>query len=357
MLTTRHAEGAVAPLVGPSDDGVFPDANAIEPLCVVPDTHWLGFDINYACAKRCRTTLVAAANRQLIRVFCAQHVIDEIYEHVERWSANAQRTVAVDDYLDWFIREYAPVLRVIPDDAIPTRWLSPNEQARIENLARKDRDDIPSVKLALVTRGLYMSKDKDALHAVYGANIDRAARDRWLVLLKTGSDAGELARFMRGAQAVGFASSYGAAKLAQKAYNTFGGAAVVVGGGVALVIWHWISKPERSQLRKAISDVLGLIVDVELERTTQHEHFHAALPRIPTWNALATTNDTRDVLGRAAIYTLARDISAHVSARELAERMRVPGSRSETQLRELLRATPCFVEVRRGRWQLGAAIT
>jgi hypothetical protein len=59
------------------------------------------------------------------------------------------------------------------------------------------------------------------------------------------------------------------------------------------------------------------------------------------------------VVGRAALYTLARETTAHISAHELTETLRTRVSCSEATVRRLLRATPCFTEVYRGRWQVG----
>lgn len=105
MLTNTHRTHASAPLRLPSEHGVFPDAVVAHPLCAILDTHWLGFDINHACARDQRTVLVTAANQQLIRPFCAQHVADEIVEHVETWSLNARRSVPVADFFYTLARE------------------------------------------------------------------------------------------------------------------------------------------------------------------------------------------------------------------------------------------------------------
>ena len=67
-------------------NGVFPDAVMAQPLWAILDTDWLGFDVDHACACNQRTALVTAANQQHLRPFCAQHVADEIVEHVETWS-------------------------------------------------------------------------------------------------------------------------------------------------------------------------------------------------------------------------------------------------------------------------------
>ena len=74
---------------------------------------------------------------------------------------------------------------------------------------------------------------------------------------------------------------------------------------------------------------------------------------MPSWSTLAATNTSESVVGRAALYTLARETTAHISAHELTETLRTRVSCSEATVRRLLRATPCpcFTEVR---WQVGA---
>lgn len=237
MLAMTHRNHASAPLHPPSEYGVFPDAILTQPLCAILDAHWLGFDVNYACAKNQRTALITAANQQLIRLFCAQHVVDEIVEHVEAWSVNAGRSVPVENFLRRWFEEYLPVLRVVPDDAIPDAWLSPDELERINALALEDTDDIPSVKLALAIRGLYVSKDGPAVTAVYGAGADLIDRDKWLDHVRAGSDAGELARMVRGAHMVSGLTGMGVFKAVQKAYEALGPLALLVVGGVRYLAW------------------------------------------------------------------------------------------------------------------------
>jgi hypothetical protein len=354
MLTNTHRTHASAPLRLPSEHGVFPDAVMAQPLCAILDAHWLGFDINRACAHAQRTVLVTAANQQLIRPFCAQHVADEIVEHVETWSVNARRSVPVANFLHRWYTEYLPVLRVVPDDAIPDAWLTPTERARIDTLAIKDTDDIPSVKLALAIRGLYVSKDGPAVAAVYGADADLIDREKWLDHLKAGSDAGELALMVRGAQTMAGITGMGAFKAAQKAYDTLGPLGLLLAGGAGYLMWDWIKQPEGQGLRSALGDILTFAMEIELQRRARQEAFDKALPRVPSWSALAATNTSESVVGRAALYTLARATTAHISAHELTETLRTHMPCSEATVRLLLRATPCFTEVYRGRWQVGA---
>lgn len=60
MLVITHRNSASAPLRLPTEHGAFPDAGLTQPLCAVADAHWLGFDVNYACAHDRRTVLVTA---------------------------------------------------------------------------------------------------------------------------------------------------------------------------------------------------------------------------------------------------------------------------------------------------------
>ena len=354
ILAMTHRANASVPLCLPSQDGVFPDAIMAQPLCAILDAHCLGFDINYACSHRRRTTLVTAANRQLIRLFCAQHVADEIVEHVEIWSANARRSVPAADFLYRWYTEYLPVLRVIPDDAIPEAWLTPDERARIGTLAIKDTDDIPSVKLALAIRGLYVSKDGPAVTAVYGAGADLIDREKWLDHLKAGSDAGELARMIQSAHMLAGIGGMGMFKAAQSTYDALGPLGILFVGGVGYLLWDWLKQPERQGLRSALGDIFMLVMEMEMQRDAQQEVFDKSLPRVPSWSTLAATNTAESVVGRAALYTLARETTVHASAHELAETLQTRVSCSEATVRRLLRATSCFTEVYPGRWQVGA---
>jgi predicted nucleic acid-binding protein len=355
MLAITHRTHASAPLRLPSEQGVFPDARIAQPLCVILDAHWLGFDLNYACARNQRTALVTAANQQLIRLFCAQHVADEIVEHVEAWSINARRSVPVADFLRRWHREYLPMLRVVPDDAVPKAWLTEDERARIAILAKKDTDDIPSVKLALAIRGMYVSKDGPAVRAVYGEGADLIDRERWLDHLKAGSDAGELALLVHGNHVVAGLAGMGVFKATQKVYDTFGPVGFLLAGGVGLLLSDWIRQPERQGLRSALGEIFMLVMEMELQRGTQQEVFDKSLPDVPNWSTLAAANTPESAVGRAALYTLAREMRAHISAQELTEALRTHLPCGEATVRRLLRGTSCFEEVNRGRWQVGAA--
>jgi hypothetical protein len=76
---------------------------------------------------------------------------------------------------------------------------------------------------------------------------------------------------------------------------------------------------------------------------------------MPTWKELSASNAPSEVVGRAALYALAREPRGHLSAQELAAKIDYSVSRSDKTVRAALRSTSCFDEVYRGRWQVGAS--
>lgn len=353
MLSAMHGQASATPLKGPSGDGVFPAAAIVEPRPLVGDTRFLGGDVGYACRKGQRTTLVATTNSQVFRLFCAQHVVDEVVEHHGLWSGHERTTVTPAQFLERWHDEYRCVIRVVPDDGIPLEWFSPVEQERLAQLETDDPDDIPSVKLALATRGLYLSKDHDALRAAYGATADLIDHEEWLAHIRAGSDSAELMRMLRGGGTLTFAAGHGALSGARWIYDRVGDMSILLGAGAALLIWQWLRQPSRASLREGVTKMFELVMTIGLEQREREEHYARALPPVPTWACLLETNDLDAVLGRACVYYLARDWYGHMSASELAAKIRPQIPCSDGRVRGLLRATPCFTEVDCGRWQCG----
>ena len=353
VLRLTHSQSAVAPLKAPSSEGIFPGAVLVRPRPVVADAMWLRNDIRYACLHQQRTVLVSAANEQLIRIFCAQHVVDEIIEHSVEWTTDARRPVPHDDFMRRLRDEYLPVLRIVPDDAIPATWLSPVETARLNALA--DRDDVPSVKLALAVHALYLSRDKRALRAAYGDDAELVEHAEWLEHLKAGGDAGELSRMLNATGGLVFATGYGIVQAARRSYAAIGPLSALVAGALGYAAWNWLRHPSRRGLAEGFGKLIEAFAEITEVQRAREQHFEAALPPIPTWEELATSNDPAAVVGRAALYELAREPRGHLSAQELAGRIHYSLTRSDKTVRLALRATSCFDEVYRGRWQVGEA--
>jgi hypothetical protein len=355
MLTAMHGRASVAALEAPSADGVFPAAGIVQPRPLVGDTRFLGGDVGYACRNGRRTTLLTATNAQVFRLFCAQHVVEEVVEHHGLWSGHERTTVTSAQFLERWHQEYQRMIRVVPGDGIPWEWFSPAERDRLSQLELDDADDIPSVKLALATHGMYLSKDNDALRAAYGAAADLVDHEEWLTRIRAGSDAAELMRMLHGAGTLTLAAGHGAFRGAEWIYDRLGDVSILLGAGAVLLIWEWLSQPSRASLREGATKLIELIATVGLEQREREAHYMRALPVVPTWTDLLKTNDLDAVLGRACLYYLARESYGHMSAAELAAKIRQQLPCSDGRVRVLLRATPCFTEVGRGRWQVGRA--
>lgn len=356
MLTAMHGRASAVALEAPSADGVFPPAGIVQPRPLVGDTRFLGGDVGYACRKGQRTTLITATNAQVFRLFCAQHVVDEVVEHHGLWSDHERTTVTSAQFMERWRQEHERMIRVIPDNGIPWEWFSPAERDRLGQLKIDDVDDIPSVKLALATRGLYLSKDKDALRAAYGAAADLIDHEEWLIRIRTGSDAAELMRMLHGSGTLTLAAGHGAFRGAQWIYDRLGDVSILLGAGAALLIWEWLRQPPRASLRAGATKMIELVATVGLEQREREAQYMRALPVVPAWTDLLETNDPDAVLGRACLYYLAREPYGHTSATELAAKIRQQFPCSDGRVRLLLRATPCFTEVGRGRWQVGRMV-
>jgi predicted nucleic acid-binding protein len=354
ILASLHRAAAGSALRGASSEGVFPGGLWVEPLPVVVDTNWLRGDIRHACLNQRRTVLITAANEQFIRVYCAEHVVEEVVEHAAEFSAHARRPIRLDDFLGRFRDEYLPMLRVVPDHGVPDGWLSPAEAERIATLQLKDRDDVPSVKLALALRALYVSTDGPALRAVYGNQWELAAQRQWVDYLKAGGDIGQLQGMMYSVSGAGWLLASGGVAVARRLCEWVG-IPVAVAGAVALGVGflRWVRGPSGDGVRTGgvrLLNVLAATAELVRERRRQLD---AALPAPPDagWAAPADAHT-----GRELLKALARDSTGERSAQEMSAVLRGRVPCNDKQVRRLLRSTACFVEVYRGRWQVGSAM-
>src|SRR5580693_7024156 len=106
MVADMHKDSAVAPIRLPGPEGGFPEDILLRPPPVVVDANILRNDIRRACRTGQRTVLVTAANAGLIRLFCARHVHDEVFEHSSEWTATGP--VTRGGFLRMWLLEYLP---------------------------------------------------------------------------------------------------------------------------------------------------------------------------------------------------------------------------------------------------------
>lgn len=356
LLRQLHVQSAGAPLVGASPSGAFPDRPGLEVLGlrvrippVVVDTNQLLRDVGYCSRRGQRTVLVNVANSGALRILCPRHVVDEIDEHAAKFSRLAK--VTQQQFVDTWLRSYLPVLRIV--DPIPRSALTDPELDRVHELERKDPDDVPAARLALATRAVLLSEDEALLEAVYGELGPKRDLRRWVHHLKAGGDASELAALLEGGAALlRLAGTGGAAALRSPIGAAF------VGSITAGLLVGYFRAPatERSKLRRGFSDVGGVVVEVleEFERAVG-TLTRAAAPT-PDERALRTMHPEGRLV-RACLTTMGTAMGSTHSARSLRSQLPLLDVASgEQRVRSVLRSNHCFVEIGRGRFQLGRSM-
>jgi predicted nucleic acid-binding protein len=347
-----HLDKASEPLELPEPHGAFPGSLLPSVPPVVVDANILRGDILYACRKNTRTTLTNAANAGAIRLFGAQHVVDEVARLSGEWTkgTNVTRT----EFLVRWATQYLPLIRIVRKDDLRDDLLDPDEQERIARLQVDDPDDVPSATLALGLGAFYLTKDEAAWRAVYGREADPGEHEQWVEILKAGGDAGELGMLLNVA---GNLSTIAAGSIAQGArwLTRTGGGWVWVPVGLAVAAMWFRAKPAtRQKLRDGSITTAMTVAQAFSDYQNRLERFRAAAPSTPSWESLIATTDKRAVLARACLRVLARSSRSDRSAEELANRLPELGvGQSEALVRGILRSHGCFVEIWSGRWQVG----
>lgn len=353
-VASMHVSNSRQVIRFPSANGAFPADILLHPPPVVLDANRLRSDILRACRTGQRTVLVNAANGGLLRLFCAQHVVDEVAKHSGKWTEGGP--VSRTEFLRTWLLEYLPLIRVVRPNEGHLALLGPEEAARIRRLAMPDQDpdDVPSAILALLLRAFYLSNDRKALRAVYGDDFDLADHAQWVDVLKAGGDAGELGKMfalltnLTGLIGMGL---FGGAKRIVQVTSPW----IILPVGV-LAGWRLVTASEETKRKMGsfgqsvlMSAVGGFITYMEVR-----ERFERVTPKMPSWHALAATNPPGVVLARACMHTLARSAMSDRSAEELAKELpSLNVAQGVAKVRGTLRAMDCFQEVWRGRWQMG----
>lgn len=128
------------------------------------------------------TRLITAASVGAVRLYCAQHVIDEVERHLTEW-AEAASADPLEAARAWDAT-HRRLLVCVEDD--PATIYLGNEAWRLDVLATSerrhlgDRDDLPTARLALALEAPLLSRDTALLRAVYGHDHDTAAHRDWV---------------------------------------------------------------------------------------------------------------------------------------------------------------------------------
>lgn len=353
-IAGSHKLNAVAAIRIPTAEGAFPEDILLRPPPVVVDANILRNDIRRAC-RTGRTVLITAANAGLIRLFCAEHVHDEVFEHSGDWTAKGK--VTQEAFLHMWMTDYLPVIRVVSIGKEHQAWLDPAERSRIQDLDQPepigDPDDVPSAVLSLLLGAFFLSEDHKPLRAVYG-DADLSRHTEWVRILKAAGDVGELSKSFTLAGNLAAMAGQGLLSGARKAAAaTSPWFLAAVGLGTA---WWLLSRPDsvKRQIASGAGSVLSSVATAAVGFQVIKAEFTAAAAKTPSWATLAASVAPAAVLGRACLHTLARSPQVNRSAAELRAELPYLGvAQGETKVRQVLRTGGAFSEVRRGRWQVG----
>lgn len=318
-----HTRNSREPIRFPSLNGAFPEDFLLPPPPVVPDANRLRDDILYACRHGRRTVLVTAANAGLLRLFCAQHVVDEVVEHSVEWTE--QSGVSQTLFLRRWLLEYLPVIRVIPLDDFLRELLDPDEAARIHELSAMDPDDLPSATLALLLEAFFLSNDTAALSAVYGRDADLADHREWLEVLKAGGDAGELGRMFQLAVNLAGLLASGVTSAVKRLVTAVGPWSLLPLGLMAALVVARACRETKQRVKSVAASVGTYLLQMYAAYQEALLRFQRVAPTVPSWEALDQTTAPGSVLTRACLHTLARSPMSDRSAAELARQLPVLG--------------------------------
>lgn len=362
FLRDLHRQANKSPIGYASRTGAFPGA------ALLPRVFPLVLDANMIrgellrMTRTGRTVLVNAANTGVFRLFVAQHVVDEVWEHYATWAK--RKKVPEAAVLKAWETELLPLLRCV---AIPDGWTTPDESIRLATLARPepdgDPDDVPTATLALILGVPLLSRDGKPLEAVYGTDFDKEAHKQWLNALKAGGDLGPLGQYVQMTTKLVALLGGGAIAGMRAAASRWSWVTVlasVAGSGAlaALLIPADARRSIRSRVRSALGSGLTFFAGINSAHQLAEEQFRTLAAPAPSDENLLTDLAPTAAIGRLCLRELARAPAGRLPAVELHHRLAanydIAGGAG--MVRNELRRWPCFVHVGDGEYQVGHAL-
>ena len=349
------------PIKPPDANGAFPSAGRSmlfthEPLVVVPDTMSLLNNVKTACEKDKRMILVTAANFGALRLYCAQHVVEEVYRHSQEFAAKAGVTRA--DYIARFEREYVPLFRLVDDVESVEHLLTDEEKARVALLRETGSKDVPSVILSIILDAHYLTRDKLAFRTAYGREQTQVEFEQQTELLKAAGDAdarGQMLFYLALFPAI-FLSLLG---------HPFGKVPprfhwlLWTGGALSIGLLAFLAYRNRETLRPLGSGALQMLLALYAPVMEHSERIRRVGPGQPAWEVLGDEVAARSATTRAMLHVLSRSQLGTMSARELSNELPALNvGKGEAIVRELLRRRrELFHETKPGRFQVGRPLS
>ncbi len=362
-LNKWHEDHAADPILFADEEGAFPPARVPLIFPIVVDANVVRSELLRMARTGNRTVLASAAGYGVLRLFCARHVIEEVLRHMDEWSAQGDvdpelvRAVWRDSYM-----------RLLRWVDIPSTLLYTSEElGRLRVLAdpdKGDRDDLPTAILTLLLDAPLLSRDRKPLVAVYGEGIDHIEHREWLENLRAGGDLGPLGQAIQATAIVGggitMAGYEGLRALAKHVPWPILLGMVAAGA----YCYSRFASPETKQkvvdgvkmTSKFAFEALGelSVTYIQAESTFEQLPTPSSSPHRIHGDALTP----EAMLTRSCIYHLARYSQSNMSAAELSStlRNRLSLPCGEQKVRATLREHACFVEVYRGRFQVGRSL-
>lgn len=358
-LQAQHRQQARNLVIAAAMDGVFPDAFPpfVFPLAV--DANVLRDEILYMDRREMPTILVSAASSGGLRLYCAQHVVDEVEKHLARWA----REKSVDPRLahEWWQKTHRRLLRVVD---VPTGedLYTPAEAERLHDLAERDKDDLPTAKLALLLGAPVLTKDKDVLPAVY-EGIDYQQHVAWFGAVAAGGDLVVYGGMGQASVMVTVGGGQAAIHGVRVLVDTVPWPVLLLAAAAALLAYRYMVPGETKQritnsVKDGTRDALTLLGSIAMEAVDAKEKFDQLAAPSCDLQELVRVRGVDAALTRGCMYQLARQRQSHVSAAELQALLdSLTGSTNgEQEVRATLRTQACFTEVYQGRFQLGRSL-
>jgi predicted nucleic acid-binding protein len=354
-LRAGHLAGAQDAIVGVGDDGAFLETGLLgrPGLPLVVDANWLRSDLLRSCTGRQQTVMLTAANRGLVRLYCAPHVLDEVVEHYAEWATGKDLPAA--EVLQAWRRAYLPLLRRVDP---PAGLLSAAEQARIDLRASRDTDDVPSATLALLLQAPFISTDRQATRAVYGPEAALRRQDELLRLMSAAGDTVRLRQLGTIAALLPAAGGPALMRAASSAVQAAPAATLLAVAALGLSLAKVVPAEGWRGLRRVVGRGLELGAGAVTVYRVWCDSIRAATPDEPQWEELAAGAAADLVLARALMRTLAHGSRDQMTVTELVAALpAVPVGQSERPVQHALRShrLAVFQEIGRGRWQLGGS--
>jgi predicted nucleic acid-binding protein len=362
FVRSVHRQANVSPIEYADSSGAFPA------VILLPRVFPLVLDANMIrgelirMALTGRTVLVNAANSGVFRLFVAQHVVDEVWEHYGTWAR--RKKVAAAEVRNAWETELLPLLRCV---IIPDSWTTVEESSRLATLARPaphgDPDDVPTATLTLLLGAPLLSRDTKPVEAVYGPDFDKEAHQEWLDALKAGGDLGPLGQYLHLSTNLIVLLGRGAigglrAASARWSWPTL--ILAIAGSGALAALFAPADKRRQigSALGTALDAGLTFFVGIGAAHRRAEEQFGTLAAPSPSDEQILTDLPPHAAIGRLCLRELAQAPEGRLSAAELHDRLAadytIPGGTRIVQ-RELERWF-CFEGVGEGEYQVGRAV-